>query len=104
MMENTVQGNIDDIKVDKPAAHIDDHVVGEIMFGQKLISNEEFKLSQQRESLSKFELAIVRCCSSSSDGYLGRCFALNGFGAIGFSMKPCKFLNLVLEKLNQKRK
>jgi hypothetical protein len=104
VMENTVQGTIADIKVAKPAANIDDHVVGEIVFGLKLISTEEYKLSQQRQSLSKFELAIVRCCSSTSDGYLDRCFALNGFGAIGFSSRPCRFLNLVLEKLNQKRK
>ena len=63
MMENTVQENIDDVKT----AKLEDHVVGEIMFGQKLISNEEFKLSQlivhtQRQLVSKFDLAIVRCC------------------------------------------
>ena len=58
MMENTVQGTIDDIKVAKPAANIDDHVVGEIVFGQKLSVTEEYKLSQQRKSLQKFELAM----------------------------------------------
>jgi hypothetical protein len=81
-----------------------DLVVGQTVFGQKLISTEAYKSSQQRQSLSKFELAIVRCCSSTSDGYLERCFALNGFGAIGFSRRPCQFLNIVLEKINQKRK
>ena len=94
-----VQGNID--------ANIE--AVGGIGFGHHLIGSKEVKISQlkfqpQRQSLSKFELAIVRCCSSTSDGYLDRCFALNGYGAIGFSVRPCQFLNLVLEKLNQKRK
>ena len=86
-------------------AYIDYQAVGGIGFGHHLIGAKEVKMIQpQRQSLSKFELAIVRCCSSTSDGYLDRCFALNGFGAIGFSVRPCQFLNLVLKKLNQKRK
>ena len=94
-----VQGNIN--------AYIE--AVGGFVFGHHLIGAKKVKISQlmiepQRQSLSKFELAIVRCCSSTSDGYLDRCFALNGFGAIGFSVRPCQFLNQVLEKLNQKRK
>ena len=105
MMENTVQENIEDIKADK----LDDHMVGEIGSGQYLIRAEESKIRQliiqrQRQLLSKFELAIVRCCSSTSDINLDRCFDLNGFRAIGFSMRPCQFLGVVLEKLNQTRK
>ena len=96
-----IQGNI--------AAYKDSQVVGVIRFSHHLIGAKEVKISQlmiqpKRQTLTKLELAIVRCCSSTSDGYLDRCFALNGFVAIGFSMRPCQFLNLVLEKLNQKRK
>ena len=63
----------------------------EIGFGLNLIGAEEFKLSQlivhqQRQLLSKFELAIVRCCSSTSERNLERCFELNGFGAIGIGV------------------
>ena len=105
MMENTDQETIENIK----AAKLDSHMVGGIVFGQNLISAEEFSINQliiqpQRQLLSKFELAIVRCCSSISDKYLDRCFELNGFGAIGFSMRPCQCLEMVLEKLNQMRK
>ena len=87
MMENTVQGNI--------AAYIDNQVVGGIDFSHHLIVAKEVKTSQemiqpQRQLLSKLELAIVRSCSSTSDEYLDRCFALNGFRAIGFSMRPCQ--------------
>ena len=105
MMENTVQENIDDVKT----AKLEDHMVGEIGFGKNLIHAEEFSISQliiqpQRKLLSQFELAIVRCCSSTSDRNLDRCFELNGFGAIGFSMRPCQFLDMVLEKLNRRSK
>ena len=105
MMENTDQETIENIK----AAKLDSHMVGGIAFSHILISAEEFSINQliiqpQRQLLSKFELAIVRCCSSTSDRNLDRCFELNGFGAIGFSMRPCQFLDMVLEKLNRRSK
>ena len=98
MMENTDQETIENIK----AAKLDSHMVGGIVFGQHLISAEEFSINQliiqpQRQLLSKFELAIVRCCSSTSDMYLDRCFEL--IGLIGFSMMPCQFLYVLFEKL-----
>ena len=101
MMENTDQENID--------AKLDDHMVSEIGLGQNLMRAEEFSISQliiqpQRQLLTQFELAIVRCGSSTSDRNLDRCFELNGFRSIGFSMRPCQFLDMVLEKLNQRSK
>ena len=93
MMENTDQENID--------AKLDDHMVGQIGLRQHLILAEEFSISQliiqpQRQLLSQFELAIVRCGSSTSDRNLDRCFELNEFRSIGFSMRPCQFLDMVL--------
>jgi hypothetical protein len=54
----------------------------------------------KRKMLSKFELSVARCCSSSLDMNVDRCFEVNGFGGIHFLKMPCELLETVLEKLN----
>jgi hypothetical protein len=53
---------------------------------------------KQKKMLSKFELAVVRCCSSILDTKVGRCFEANRFGGIHFLRRPCQLLQVVLEK------
>ena len=57
----------------------------------------------KKKKLSKFELTLVRCCSSSVDREVGRCFEVNGFGGINFIRTPCEHLENVLRKLKKLR-
>jgi hypothetical protein len=55
-MENTVQETIDDVKADK----LDDHMEGEIGFGQYLICAvgskiRQLRIQRQKQLLSKFD-------------------------------------------------
>ena len=58
----------------------------------------EIENKMKRKMLSKFELCILRCCSSNRDTKVGRCFEVNGFGGIHFLRRPCQLLQVVLEK------
>lgn len=65
------------------------------------IFSEVMNELQSRSSLSKIELSVVRCCSSTQDTYqeVARCFELNGFGGMNFSPNICVFLTYVLGQL-----
>ena len=64
----------------------------------KLITEER---RIKKKKLSKFELTLVRCCSSSVDREVGRCFEVNGFGGINFLKEPCEHLDSVLKKIKK---
>ena len=49
--------------------------------------------------LSKFELSVVRCCSSDTDNSFDRCFEVNGFGGVNFAVEPCQYLQELILKL-----
>ena len=71
--------------------------------GEESIENNNFIDEQriekeQKKMLSKFELSIVRCCSSILETKVGRCFEVNGFGGIHFLIRPCQLLEVVLGK------
>ena len=70
---------------------------------EKLIDNNSLLDEQriekkQKKLMTKFELSIVRCCSSILDTEVGRCFEVNGFGGIHFLIRPCQLLQVVLER------
>ena len=69
----------------------------ELVIKEQIFSEEMNEL----QALSKLEISLVRCCSSTQDTYqeVARCFELNGFGGINFSPKICVFLTYVLEQL-----
>ena len=48
-------------------------------------------------------MTLVRCCSSSVDKEVDRCFEVNGFGGINFLKSPCEHLENVLGKLKKIR-
>ena len=54
--------------------------------------------------MSKFEITLVRCCSSNRDRNVERCFEVNGFGGIHFLKMPCKHLDNVLKKSKKMKK
>merc|ERR1739838_77522 len=72
----------------------------EVTKKNKLITEET---QMRKKMLSRFELTLVRCCSSSVDREVGRCFEVNGFGGINFLKTPCEHLENVLEKLKKIR-
>eukprot|EP00092_Neocalanus_flemingeri_P001308 GFUD01001396.1.p1 GENE.GFUD01001396.1~~GFUD01001396.1.p1 ORF type:complete len:196 (+),score=55.38 GFUD01001396.1:295-882(+) len=60
------------------------------------ISNTENEIAYEKlRKLSKFELTLVRCCSSNMDTKVGRCFEVNGFGGSHFLKKPCEHLEKI---------
>merc|ERR1712215_438068 len=58
---------------------------------------------KMKTNLSSFERTIVRCCSTTSDTNVGRCFEVNGFGGIHFVKAPCELLQRVIQSLGRKR-
>jgi len=60
--------------------------------------NEEPIEVEEKKLLSKYEVSVVRCCSSILDMKVGRCFEVNGFGGVHFQERPCEHFQLVLEK------
>ena len=57
-----------------------------------------------KTKMSKFEITLVRCCSSNRDRNVERCFEVNGFGGIHFLKMPCKHLDNVLKKSKKMKK
>ena len=85
----------------KPCRFVDmDQTIGrgEEFTENNNISDEQRIGKEQNQMLTKFELSIVRCCSSILDTKVGRCFEVNGFGGIHFLIKPCQLLEVVLGK------
>merc|ERR1711915_1133829 len=71
--------------------------------GKGLIDPKKSEEDEKKKDmiLTRFELSILRCCSSSMDTHYGRCFEVNGVGGINFSISPCQYLNNVISKLSQ---
>jgi len=65
--------------------------------------NDEPSELEEKKVLSKYELSVVRCCSSILDMKVGRCFEVNGFGGVHFQKRPCEHFELVLEKTNRNK-
>ena len=70
--------------------------------GKELIDPKKREEDEKKKDmiLTRFELSILRCCSSSTDTHHGRCFEVNGVGGINFSINPCQYLNNVVSKLS----
>merc|ERR1712215_353421 len=66
---------------------------------------KEIKIKNKKNKIfSKYEKTIIKCCSSSEDTSVERCFEVNGFGGINFLKKPCKPLEMILETTNNMEK
>ena len=91
LLENSSDGvnSRENMRAEQEAVDIKDGNVRESM---------EIENKMKRKMLSKFELCILRCCSSNRDTKVGRCFEVNGFGGINFLRRPCQLLQVVLEK------
>ena len=90
--------NSDENKKNKETVFENRNEVGEDPLDNNANINEEPIKVEQKKPLSKYELSIVRCCSSILDMKVGRCFEVNGFGGVHFLKMPCEHFEIVLEK------
>jgi hypothetical protein len=54
----------------------------------------EKEKKQKMKMLSKIEVSILKCCSSSRDQKVHRCFEMNGVGEVNFLKNPCRYLDM----------
>merc|ERR1711872_384892 len=56
-------------------------------------------IAKNDTALTSLGIAILRCCTSSTDPHIERCFEINGFGGIRFAEEPCSYLPTVTSLL-----